>query len=109
MLSTLDAYNFGLTRAKNAGRKTMEYLSECLNYYLVSFDLFAQSTLHHVSKHNLILSTNQFIDESCKKWEDLTIFSKSSTLFCLYEQSLGYEKKIKDKLRTKPRLLSHRT
>ena len=25
--STLDAYNFGLTRAKNVGPKTMEYLS----------------------------------------------------------------------------------
>ena len=31
-------------------------------YYLISFDLYAQSTIHHVSKYNLILRTNQFID-----------------------------------------------
>ena len=26
----------------------------------MSFDLYVQSTLHHVSKHKLILKTNQF-------------------------------------------------
>ena len=51
-----------------------------MNYHLVSFELYAQSTLHHVSKHNLILKTNQFIDVRCKKWGDLTIFSKFSTV-----------------------------
>ena len=49
-------------------------------YYLVSFDLYAQRILHHVSKHNLILRTNQFIDVRRKKWGELTILSKSSTV-----------------------------
>ena len=31
-------------------------------------------------KHNFTLKTNQFIDVRCKKWGDLTIFSKSSTV-----------------------------
>ena len=35
MLSTLDAYNFGLSRDKNAGPKTMEYLSFWLIYILI--------------------------------------------------------------------------
>ena len=35
MLPTLDAYNFGLTRAKNAGPKNMEYLSFELIYMLI--------------------------------------------------------------------------
>ena len=51
-----------------------------VSYHLVRFDLYVQSTLHHVSKHNFILKTNQFIDVRCKKWGDVTIFSKSSTV-----------------------------
>ena len=31
-------------------------------------------------KHNFTLKTNQFIDVRCKKWGDLTIFSKPSTV-----------------------------
>ena len=50
-----------------------------MNYHLVSFELYVQSTLHHMSKHDLILKTNQFIDVRCKKWGDLTIFPNSST------------------------------
>ena len=36
-------------------------------YHLVSFDLYAQSNLHHVSKHDLILRTNQFLEVRRKK------------------------------------------
>ena len=36
--------------------------------------------LHHMSKYNLILRTNQFIDVRCKKWGNLTIFLKSFAL-----------------------------
>ena len=46
----------------------------------MSFDLYAQSTLHYVSKHNLILRINQFIDVRYKKSGGLTIFSKSTTV-----------------------------
>ena len=43
-------------------------------------DLYAQSTLHNVSKLDLILRTNQFIDVRCKKLGDFTTFWKSSTV-----------------------------
>ena len=33
------------------------------NNHLASFDLYVQSSLHHVSKHDLILTTNEFIDQ----------------------------------------------
>ena len=46
-----------------------------------SFDLYVESTLNHVSKHDLILTTNGFIDVRCKKWGDLTIFLKSTVIF----------------------------
>ena len=37
------------------------------NYPLVSFDLYTQGTLHHMSKYDFILITNQFISVRCKK------------------------------------------
>ena len=47
----------------------------------MSFNLYAHSSLHHVSKHDLILRINQFKDVRCKKWGDLTIVSKSTVIF----------------------------
>ena len=46
----------------------------------MSFDLYVQSTPHHVSKHDVVLRTSQFRDVRCKTWEDLSIFSQSSTV-----------------------------
>ena len=51
-----------------------------INFHLISFDLYAQSILHQVLKHDLILRTNQFTNVRCKKRGDFTIFSKSSTV-----------------------------
>ena len=47
----------------------------------MSFDLYAQSILYHVLKHDVVLRTNQFIDVRCKKWGNFTIFSKSTVIF----------------------------
>ena len=46
----------------------------------MNLDLYAQSYLHLVPKHNINLRTNQFLDVRCRKWGDLTIFLKSSTV-----------------------------
>ena len=54
-----------------------------INYHLGSFEFYADSTLHHLSKHNLILRTDQFTDVRCKKQEALTIFSKSEVIFII--------------------------
>ena len=40
-----------------------------INYHLVNFELYAHTILHHVSKQDFNLKTNQFIDVRCKKWE----------------------------------------
>ena len=40
----------------------------------MSFKLYAQSTLHHLSKHNLILRTNQFIDVGARNKETKLFF-----------------------------------
>ena len=49
------------------------YIPTCTSIFLVSFELYAQSTLNHLSKHSLILRINQFIDVRCKKWGGLII------------------------------------
>ena len=54
----------------------------------MSFDLYAQSTPHHVSQHDLIIRSNQFTDVMCKKWRDATIFSKSFTVILLRFQEM---------------------
>ena len=43
-------------------------MSTCISLlHEVTFDLYAQGTLHHVSKHDFILRTNQVIDVRYKK------------------------------------------
>ena len=57
---------------------TYTSLYTSLNYHLVSFALYS----HHVSKHDFIFRTIQFIDMRCKKWGELLttfFFLKSST------------------------------
>ena len=48
-----------------------------------------------MSKQNLILRINQFTDVRCKKWGDLIIFSKYSTLFWYKNKSLSFGKKLR--------------
>ena len=61
-----------------------------INYHLMSFDLYAKSTLHHVSKHDFILKTNQFIDVRCRKWGDY--------FFKIFYRNLHYYKRFVPKL-----------
>ena len=62
-----------------------------MNYHLLTFDPYAQFALHHVSKHNPILRTKQFIDARCKKLGDLYFFQ---ILYC----NLHYYKRLGPKL-----------
>ena len=72
MLPTLDAYNFGLTRAKNTGPKTMEYLSFWLTYILI----WCNMCIFWVNGNNLkIAHSKMTFWDSLKKNTDLTMFS----------------------------------
>ena len=58
----------------------------------------------------VLIKKECIIDVRCKKWGNLTIFSKSSTLFVFIRtKALVLVKKNKNTLRTKPGLLSRRT
>ena len=74
----------------------------------MSFDVYAESTQHHVSKHNFTLRTNQFIDVGYKKCGDFTIFSKSSHVFYknsfIRTNALIFGKKCLEKAKNKVKL-----